>query len=249
MKYNPFTLEGKTILVTGASSGIGRAVSIECSKLGAKVILTARNEDRLKETISMMEGDVHNYFLCDLSNSNNIESLVKQLPEIQGVVNNAGCTKTVPIPFISEDVFSELIKVDTLAPILLVKELVKKKKLRKDSSIVFTSSIAGMVRTSIGNSMYAACKGAISAFVRASAKELATKGIRVNAVCPAMVDTGIMSSGTITEEQLREDILNYPLKRYGKPEDVAWAMIFLLSDASSWITGTNMIVDGGISVK
>ena len=132
---------------------------------------------------------------------------------------------------------------------MLLKHLIKTKKLLPGSSVVFTSSLAGIGRVSPGNSMYASCKGAISAFIKGAARELADKGIRVNAVCPAMVDTGILDSGTISREQLEQDRLNYPLKRYGKPEDIAWAMIYLLSDASSWVTGTNMVLDGGVLLK
>ena len=248
MMSNPFSLDGKTILVTGASSGIGKATAIECSKLGAKVIITARNETRLKETLSLMDGSGHLIMPCDLNDPSQIESLVSDLPEIQGTVNNAGFTKILPLPFIDEVSLKEMFQVDTIAPILILKNLVKKKKIKKGSSVVFTSSMAGLGNVTVGNSMYAACKGAISAFIKAAALELAPKGIRVNAVCPAMVDTGILDSGTISREQLEKDILNYPLRRYGKPEDVALAMIYLLSDASSWVTGTNMVIDGGYSI-
>lgn len=248
-EYNPYTLQGKTILITGASSGIGRTAAVECSKLGAKVIITARNEERLAETLKYLEGEGHEYRICDLTDSKSLTQLVASLPEVQGLINNAGFTKTSPIAFINEGDLQALLKVNTIAPILLMKELVKKKKLKKNSSVVFTSSIAGIIRSSVGNAMYASTKGAISAFVRVAAKEMSAKSIRVNAVCPAMVDTGILESSGITPEQLEIDKQNYPLKRYGTPKDVAWAMIYLLSDASSWVTGVNMLVDGGISIN
>ena len=246
--YNPYSLLGKTILVTGASSGIGRASAIECSKLGARVILTARNEERLRDTLSAMEGDNHLIIPCDLSNESNIDDLVKILPEIHGLVNNAGFTKTLPIQFISIQDLSSVLEVNTIAPILVLQKLLKKKKMKKGASVVFTSSMAGIGHSSVGNSMYSASKGAVSAFIRCAAKELAPKGIRVNAVCPAMVDTGILSSGTITKEQMEEDMMRYPLRRYGKPEEIAWAIIYFLSDASSWVTGDNFIIDGGVSI-
>ena len=250
MSYNPYSLEGKTILITGASSGIGKAAAIECSKLGAKVIITARNEDRLKQTLSEMEGEGHGIRICDLNNSDSIVELVQNLPEIQGLINNAGFTTILPIQFIDEETFKNMLQVNSVAPILILKNLVKKKKLKSGSSVVFTSSLAGLGRITVGNTMYASCKGAISAFVQGAALELAPKNIRVNAVCPAMVDTGILSSGTISEDQFEADIQNnYPLKRYGEPKDIALAMIYLLSDASSWLTGTNMIIDGGFSLK
>lgn len=246
--YNPFSLEGKTILVTGASSGIGRAAAIECSKMGATVIITARNQNRLNETLAAMEGDNHQSIVCDLSIEADIDNLVASLPEIQGLINNAGYTKLLPIQFVNSDDITSILKVNTLAPILLFQKLLKKKKLKKGASVVFTSSLAGLGSCSVGNSMYTASKGAISAFIRCAALELAPKRIRVNAVCPAMVDTGILDSGTVSKEQLEADAQNYPLGRYGKPEDVAWAMIYLLSEASSWVTGDNFVIDGGVTI-
>jgi len=248
MSYNPFSLQGKTILVTGASSGIGRATARECSRLGAKIIITGRNEDRLQETLSLMEGEYHQKIIADLTKSEDIEHLINSVSKIDGLVNNAGFTITKPIPFIKTELLEQILQVNTIAPIILVKCLLKNKKISKGSSIVFTSSLSGVGKVALGNSMYACSKGAVSAFVRGAARELADKGIRVNAVCPGMVDTCILNSGTISKEQLELDRLRYPLKRYGKPEEIAWAIIYLLSDASSWTTGVNLLIDGGISI-
>jgi len=247
--YNPYSLEGKTVLVTGASSGIGRASAIECARLGASLIITARNEERLSQTLSQLEGDGHQMILCDLNNNEEIDNLVSQLPEIQGFVSNAGFTKLLPVQFINSIDINNIFQVNTVAPMLLLQKLLKKKKLKKGASVVFTSSLAGLGTCSVGNSMYAASKGAISAFIRCVALELAPKNIRVNAVCPAMVDTGILDSGTVSKEQLEADQKNYPLGRYGTPEDIAWAMVFLLSDAAGWITGDNLVIDGGVTLK
>ena len=249
MIYNPFSLENKTILVTGASSGIGRAAAIECSKMGAKLIITARNEARLTQTLNELEGDGHQMILCDLCNEYAIDKMAVELPEIQGLVNNAGFTKILPVQFVNSEDIKNIMQVNTVAPMILLQKLLKKKKLKKGASVVFTSSMAGLGFSTVGNSMYTASKGAISSFVRCVALELAPKNIRVNAVCPAMVDTGILDSGTVTKEQLEADIKNYPLGRYGNPNDIAWAMIYLLSDASSWITGDNLIIDGGVTLK
>ena len=246
--YNPFSLNGKTILVTGASSGIGKASAIECSKMGAKVIITARNETRLMQTLSELDGDGHQMFLCDLSNESEIDAMVAELPEIQGIINNAGFSKILPIQFIGADDINSILQVNTVAPMILLQKLLKKKKLKKGASVVFTSSMAGLGFSTVGNSMYSASKGAISAFIRCVALELASKNIRVNAVCPAMVETGILNSGTISQEQLEADVQKYPLGRHGKPNDIAWAMIYLLSDASSWITGDNLVIDGGVTL-
>lgn len=249
MTYNPFSLEGKTILVTGASSGIGRATAIECSKMGAQVVITARNEGRLSQTLNELEGKGHQMILCDLNNEDAIDTMVSSLPEIQGLINNAGFTKIMPVQFLRTEDVNSIFQVNTFAPMILLQKLLKKKKIKKGASIVYTSSMAGLGCCSFGNSMYSASKGAISAFIRCVALELASKNIRVNAVCPAMVDTGILEAGTITKEQLEEDMKSYPLGRYGKPNDIALAMVYLLSDASSWITGDNLIIDGGLTLK
>ena len=245
VSYNPYSLEDKTILVTGASSGIGRGVAIECAKMGARVIVTARNEERLKETLGLLVGEGHEMRICDLTDTNAIKAMVDTLPELQGVINNAGFTTIQPIPFINEEVFQNIMQVNTIAPVLILKYLIKKKKLKSGASVVFTSSLAGIGKMSVGNTMYGCSKGAISAFIQGAAKELAPKNIRVNAVCPGFVESQIMASGTISDEQLEKLLELYPLGRTGKPEDVAWAMIYLLSDASSWITGVNLPVDGG----
>ncbi|MEE0892898.1 MAG: SDR family oxidoreductase [Treponema sp.] len=249
MSYNPFSLINKTILVTGASSGIGKATAIECSKMGAKVIITARNEEKLKETLSLLEGDGHQMIIADLSNTDEIDNLVSQLPEINGLVNNAGKTITLPCNFITEEKLADIVSVNMTAPILLFSKLLKKKKLIKGSSVVFTSSINGIKTGSVGSSMYCATKGALSGFVKTAAIEYATKQIRVNCVCPGMINTNILEFGVVTEEQLVEDAKKYPLGRYGEPKEVAYAIIYLLSDASSFVTGTNLVIDGGFTIQ
>ena len=245
MSYNPYSLEGKTILVTGASSGIGRSTAIECSKLGARVMITARNEDRLKETLSLMEGEGHEMIMADLSSPEDIDSLVMQLPELDGVVNNAGFTKMRPILQINEQVFKVIMQVNTFAPIMLTQKIIKKKKIKNGGSIVFTSSTASM-RAGTANSMYACSKAAISIFAKNAAKEFASRQIRVNTVCPSMVETAILTNDNmISEEQIAASKASYPLGRWGRPEEVAWAIIYFLSDASQWVSGTSIILDGG----
>lgn len=246
--YNPFSLVGKTILVTGASSGIGKATAIECSRLGAQVILTGRNEERLNETLLTLEGYGHHLQICDLYNTEAIASFVDGLPEIQGLVSNAGISMLTPVNFIKEQELQQIVQVNTIAPIILLQRLLKKKKLRKGSSVVFTSSLAGIGFSSTGNGMYSASKGAISAFVKAAAIDLGPKQIRVNAVCPGMVNTKLIETPMI-QEQMAWDVKNYPLGRYGDPRDVALAIIYLLSDGATWVTGTNLIVDGGLTTK
>ena len=246
--YNPYSLEGKIILVTGASSGIGRSAAIECSKMGATVIAVARNEQRLQETLSMMESNNNSYHVCDLTDADGVDKMIAEIPTIDGLVNNAGIGIVKPLKFINEGDFTTLLKADTIAPIILLQKLIKKKKINKGGSVVFTSSMAALGGVTNGNSMYVACKGAISSFVLNAALELGPQNIRVNAVCPAMINTPLVHDGdTENEEHLKEMEKQYPLRRFGEPEDVAWAMIYLLSDAARWITGTNMVVDGGFS--
>ena len=152
-------------------------------------------------------------------------------------------------PFISEKALNQVFQINTYAPILLTQQLIKKKKLKKKSSIVFTSSISGVSIALLGNVLYSASKGALNGFVKNAALDLASKKIRVNSVIPGMIETSILDEGIITKSQVQEDILKYPLKRYGKPEEVAYAIIYLLSDASAWSTGSNILIDGGLTLN
>lgn len=248
--HNPFSLLGKNILVTGASSGIGRAIAIECSKMGAAVILTARNKERLQETFQRMEcREKHSIVPADVSKEIDIEDLVASVScELDGVVQCAGFTIPKPFQFISKEDVRNVMSVNFGAPVYLTQLLLKKKKINKPSSIVFISSISGVFVSSVAGSLYSASKGAINGVVKGLAIELAAKNIRVNCVNPGMILTDIYKGGVITQEQLEEDVKKYPLKRYGKPEEVAHAVIYLLSDASSWVTGTNLLIDGGYTL-
>lgn len=246
--YNPFSLEGKKILVTGASSGIGKAIAIESSKIGANVIITGRNEQRLKETFSLLDGSGHDLIVADLSRKEELEQLQKELPVINGLVNCAGLTKVAPFPFATRDSFEEVMNVNFFAPTELSRLLVKSKKIGKGASIIFISSVSGVYCSAVASSIYSSSKGAINGLVKGVALDLAPKGIRVNSVNPGMIDTDIFSGSAITEDQLKEDTKRYPLGRYGKPEEVAYAVIYLLSDASSWTTGSNLLIDGGYTL-
>lgn len=247
--YNPFSLKGKTILVTGASSGIGKATAIECSKLGANVVITGRNEQRLHETLAMLEGEHNLMIVSDLSNEESLVNLVEQCPSLDGLVNNAGSTIMTPTQFISRDKLIQVLEVNTIAPILLTQMLLKKKKLGKGSSIVVTDSISGVKIASPGNVLYSTSKSAINGFVKNAALDLAGKNIRVNAVCPGMIATHILDNASVAAEDLAEDMKKYPLKRYGKPEEVAYAIIYLLSDASAFTTGASIVIDGGFTLQ
>ena len=250
MGYNPFSLEKKRILVTGASSGIGRAVAIECSRMGADVVLTARNEERLRQTLLQMEcPQRHCLLLGDLAQSESLTRIVESIDlPLNGVVHCAGFTIPKPFSFVSENDMDTIMKVNFEAPAFLSQKLLKGKKIQKGGSIVFISSISGVWTTQIGSSLYSASKGAINGLAKNLALELAPKSIRVNCVNPGMIDTAIFDSGKISKEQLEEDAKHYPLKRYGHPEEVAHAVVYLLSDASSWVTGSNLLIDGGYTL-
>lgn len=248
MSYNPFSLEGKTILVTGASSGIGRATAIECSKMGAKIIITGRNEERLNETFSLLNGDGHQLVTANLDIQSDIEKLVDVCPVLDGLVNNAGKGKSKPVNFLKLEDLQEVYQTNLFGVALLTKGLLKKKKLKKGSSIVFTSSISSYM-TAAGLSIYASSKAAVCSYMRTCALELGVKGIRSNAVLPGMVETKLINDGTYTNEDKQKDMLLYPLGRYGRPTDISHGIIYLLSDASSWVTGTELVIDGGRMLK
>jgi len=248
MSYNPFSLEGKTVLVTGASSGIGQATAIECSKMGAKVVITGRNVERLQETFDQLEGEGHIQIAADLNDESEIAKLVEQCPVLNGLVNNAGRGKSKPVNFIGLEDLQAVFQTNLFGVALLTKMLLKKKKIVKGGSVVFTSSISAYM-TAAGLAIYASSKAAVTAYMRTCAIELGAKGIRSNAILPGMVETKLINSGTYTDEDKQNDLALYPLGRYGRPEDIARAMVFLLSDASAWMTGTELVVDGGRCLK
>ena len=248
--YNPFSLEGKTILVTGASSGIGADTAVECSRMGASVIITGRNEERLGQTLAKLDisyGANHKMIAAELTDEDSLSSLVNQIDAIDGLVNNAGVNRVKPVAFIKQEDLDYVFKSNTWAAVNLTRLLCKKKKLKKNGSVVFTSSVSAFFNAP-GRALYAGSKAALTAFMRSFAVELADKGIRANAVHPGMVETKMISEN-LTEEEREKDMANYPLKRYGKPEEVAWAIIYLLSDASAWVTGSSMVIDGGFMLK
>lgn len=248
--YNPFQLTGKKILITGASSGIGRATAIEASKMGAELVISGRNRQELENTLSQLSGFGHTSVVCDLQDSMAMSALVSELPELDGLVNNAGISKFATLGHLNEEQFMDVLQTNTVGPIFLLNQLVKAKRLRKGASVVFTSSIAALQQATYAYSMYTTSKAGLQGFVKIAALELAGKRIRVNSVNPAMIETEMVGkSGLLTNEQYEADKQRYPLKRYGKPEEVAHAIIYLLSDASSWITGTSLVIDGGIGLR
>jgi len=246
--YNPFSLEGKKILITGASSGIGQETAIQCSRLGAQIILTGRDKGRLNETYNQLSGEGHIQMIADLTIQEELENLVSSISDLDGVVLCAGKPKTLPFPFCTRENFDDVFNINFFSPIELLRLLVKKKKLNKNSSVVFVSSIGGVRAYGASNSIYGASKSAIDSMMKTCARELAPKKIRVNSVNPGMVETKLIHVGTITEEQLEADKKTYPLQRYGNPYDIAMGIVYLLSDASSWVTGHPLVIDGGKTI-
>ena len=240
---NPFSLEGHTILVTGASSGIGRGIAVACAEMGANVVLTARNSERLQETLSLMQGEGHIIISADLTDDLQRRQLVDSLPILDGIVHCAGVGSRVPCKNIEQADIDHVLQPNFIAPVLLQTEVLTTKKIKKESSIVFIASRAAEM-PSVGNAVYSASKGAIISYAKCLALELAPRKIRVNCICPAMVWTDLALTGA-THEQLREAEQKYPLKRYGKPEDIAYLAVYMLSDVSTWMTGSCVDITGG----
>lgn len=248
MNYNPFSLQGKRILVTGASSGIGKCTAIECSKMGAQVILTARNEERIKATLNELVGDQHQIIIADLTSDQDRENLVKEAGKLDGLVLCAGKSKTVPVQYTKRDLLDDIFEINFFAQVEILRLFFKKKCLQKGSSVVIVSSIGGTAIYGGSNCAYGSSKAALNSFMKFAAKEFSGRLVRVNSVCPGMVETPLIHRETISEQQLQEDISTYPLKRYGLPEDIAHGIIYLLSDASSWVTGHSLVIDGGKTI-
>lgn len=242
--FNPFSLEGKTILVTGASSGIGKAIAIACSRMGATIMLNGRSTERLQAVKERLQGEKHAIFPIDLQNPEGCQSLAERLTELDGIVYCAGIGQRKLCKMITPSDVDEVMDINFKANVMLQAQLLSFRKIRKEASIVFIASKAAS-SPSFGNAIYSASKGAVISYAKCLALEMAPRKIRVNCICPAMVWTDLIIQGGITKEDLEIEQLKYPLKRYGQPEDIAYLAIYLLSDASSWMTGTSVDITGG----
>lgn len=245
---NPFSLEGKTVLVTGASSGIGRATALLCAGLGAKVVVSGRDPQRLEETFSTLEGKDHRRCVVDLTDNQSVDDAINLMPVLDGIAYCAGVANMNPFQFIDRQEMDCVFEANFYAPVLLFKKLLKAKKLQKGGSVVFVSSIDGPKVVHAGNSVYAASKSALVGMARNMAIDLVGKKIRVNCVLPGTTNTPMIRTANVTEEMLQETAKTLPMKRFAQPEEIANAIAFLLSNASSYITGTEMVVDGGSSL-
>lgn len=233
----------KTILVTGSSSGIGRAIAIACAAKGMRVVLNGRNVARLEEVRAQMSGEGHIILPTDLTDKAQREALATQLPVLNGIVHCAGIGSRVLCKMLEQDDVQQVMETNFSAPVLLQAELLQEKKVAKEASIVFIASAAATM-PSVGNSIYSASKAALISYAKCLALELAPRKIRVNCISPTMVWTDLALVGA-TKEQLYEAEQAYPMKRYGQPEDIAPMAVYLLSDEAAWVTGSNFELTGG----
>ena len=244
-----FDLSGRKILVTGASSGIGRATAVLAAQMGATVVLSGRDPARLAETKGMMTGLEHVTLPHDLADLTSMSAFVEALPVLDGVVSCAGANQLKPLKFIDAQYLARMNVINFQSPLVLVNELAKKKKLSGGGSIVFISSIGALIATP-GNAAYAGAKAGLIASARILALELSKQRIRVNCVSPGMVRTPMADQmlQSLSPELKAMDEMLYPLG-YGVPDDVAASVIYLLSAAARWVTGINLILDGGYTAK
>lgn len=242
--YNPYSLEGKTILITGAASGIGKETAIESSKMGAKIVAVDLNADGLNALVPQLDGEGHLTFDGNLCNDDFLKLLAENAPVLNGVFLCAGVSDTTLVKFLTEEKIDRVFNINVKAPVMMLKYLLKKKKVADGGSLVWMSSY-GAEKVEPGLGIYAASKSAVNGFMRAYAKELIGKKIRSNSIMPMMIKTELISTlTTISEEDWKKQEAMYPLG-FGAPQDVARVAMFLFSDASRWITGTQFKMGGG----
>lgn len=254
--YNPFSLENKVIIVTGASSGIGAQCAIDCSKMGARVVLVARNEERLKQTLEQCEESSRHIILpLDLSSSDGLKDAIKdvvaKVGKINGVVNCAGMSSVTPLKLVTDELLDQFFRTNVYSAINLSKEVTRVGNYDKEHgcSIIFFASIMGLCGDKC-KTMYSATKGALIAAARSMACELAKNKIRVNVVSPGAIETPINAKlPHMADPELRKELEDKHLLGLGECSDIANACIYLLSDAAKWVTGQNFIVDGGYTAK
>jgi len=244
---NPFTLKNKTILITGASSGIGAQTAITISQMGATVILSGRNLERLEETLEKLVIGKHKIVVADLREESQIESLVSQMDSLDGLVLSSGVVRPFPIKFIGEKQIDSLFGINYNGPVVLTSKLFRAKKINDGASIVFMSSISSKFPHK-GGALYSGTKAALNAYSKTIALEYSNRNIRSNVISAAMVKTPLFDEAekAITKEMMDKHGEAYPLG-FGEPLDIANAMVFLLSAASRWITGTEIVMDGGLT--
>ena len=245
-----FGLKNKNILITGASSGIGREIALLCAKHGASIYALGRNEEKLNSLRNEIGSRYCKIFSFDLTDNDRINDLIENIEGVDGLVNCAGLIAMTPYKFVTSKLYSKMFDINVKAPLLLTTTLLKKRKIKKRSSIVFISSINGSCIGAKGFTLYSSSKGAISGLVKSMATDFSKLKIRVNEIAPGMIKTeGIESiMANASSSSINEDIMKYPLGNYGSSEDVAYGCVYLLSDASKWVTGTKLVIDGGFTL-
>lgn len=243
-EYNPFRLDGKKILVTGASSGIGRAIAVACAKMGGTVYITGCNKEKLAQTKAESASENVVIVPADITNDDEIEKLAEEVPALDGLVHCAGISNSVLCKQIKRADIEHVFSTNFTGTVLLQSALIKYKKINKNASIVFMASMA-IESPALGNALYSASKAAIVSYSKVLALELAPKKVRVNCISPAMVWTDLILTGVMDKSFHEEAEKKYPLGRYGQPEDIAPLAVYLLSDGSSWMDGSTINLTGG----
>lgn len=244
---NPFALDGHTVLVTGASSGIGRQIAISCAAMGARIVAAGRNEQRIQETLDALSGSGHTGVSAELTREQDVDRLVEQAGMLNGVVHCAGISRLAPLRMATQQHLSEVWKTNYEAPVLLTQRLLAKNRVAADGSILFMSSIAAFIGVA-GVGVYSGSKAALIATMRCLAMEVVKRRIRVNCLAPALVESPLLEATEKMVLSIETTKADYPLG-FGKPEDVANAAVFFLSGASRWITGTTLVMDGGLTIR
>ena len=253
MTDNPFSLQGKTVVITGASSGLGRECALLCSHMGAKIVALGRNEQRLNELIDSLEGEGHGMWAFDLIDLDSIIDLVNDIHgkygKVDGFVHSAGIEKTAPSKLLSPSDYETLLRVNTISAFELIRQLCQVKHFNQGGSVILIASITALIARN-GLTAYSASKGALISGARTLALEYAKRRIRVNTISPGTVKTPLMEQflSTLSEADLEKRLSGFPLG-IGSPTDIANACVYLLSDASKWLTGQNLVIDGGYTIK
>ncbi|GAB3902974.1 SDR family NAD(P)-dependent oxidoreductase [Mucilaginibacter boryungensis] len=243
-----FNLQDKRILITGGSSGIGRQIAIHAAENGAIVTILGRDKKRLSDVFTELAGKGHNFFALNLTNEQEVTTFIKSQNTFDGVVFNAGIVEYSPVKFLTNEKIKTVFDINFNSTVILSQQLLKNKLIEKKGSLVFISSIASVIGIG-GTALYAASKAALNAYTKVIATETAAQGIRANSISPGIVITPMteQSINVSTDRSMDDKEKEYPLG-YGKPEDVSALAVYLLSNASKWMTGSNLIIDGGLTL-